>query len=164
MPKPLINGGGQEKGHRGGTENLAGIAGFGAAAREALAGLPAIDAVRAAPRRDRGHRENAGAGRGNLWNRRAKACQHDILRYCGRQGRNRADRLRSRRCRAVGGLRLLVGQGRAEPCAEGHGLWRQSRRLARVDRRGDGRRGHRTVPRRAGGNRRPPGGDREQAA
>lgn len=32
MPKPLIVGGGQEKGHRAGTENLAGIAGFGAAA------------------------------------------------------------------------------------------------------------------------------------
>ncbi|MDQ0456085.1 cysteine desulfurase family protein [Rhizobium paknamense] len=31
MPEPLIRGGGQEKGHRGGTENLAGIAGFGAA-------------------------------------------------------------------------------------------------------------------------------------
>ena len=50
MPKPLINGGGQEKGHRGGTENLAGIVGFGAAAREALAGLQGIDAV--ARRRD----------------------------------------------------------------------------------------------------------------
>ncbi|TPN10593.1 cysteine desulfurase [Mesorhizobium sp. B2-1-3] len=46
MPKPLINGGGQEKGHRGGTENLPGIAGFGAAAREALIGLEAIDALR----------------------------------------------------------------------------------------------------------------------
>jgi len=46
MPKPLINGGGQEKGHRGGTENLAAISGFGAAAREALASLPAIDALR----------------------------------------------------------------------------------------------------------------------
>ncbi|CCV13315.1 cysteine desulfurase family protein [Mesorhizobium sp. STM 4661] len=45
MPKPLINGGGQEKGHRGGTENLAAIAGFGAAARQALAGLPGIAAV-----------------------------------------------------------------------------------------------------------------------
>lgn len=45
MPKPLINGGGQEKGHRGGTENLAGIVGFGTAAREALAGLQSIDAV-----------------------------------------------------------------------------------------------------------------------
>ncbi|MER9231830.1 cysteine desulfurase [Mesorhizobium sp. M0622] len=46
MPKPLVSGGGQEKGHRGGTENLAAIAGFGAAAREALAGLETIDAVR----------------------------------------------------------------------------------------------------------------------
>ncbi|MGX5800074.1 cysteine desulfurase family protein [Bradyrhizobium sp. Arg314] len=39
MPRPLINGGGQEKGHRAGTENVAGIAGFGAAARAALTGL-----------------------------------------------------------------------------------------------------------------------------
>ncbi len=50
MPVPLISGGGQEKGHRAGTENLAAIAGFGIAAREALAGLAAMDAVRA--RRD----------------------------------------------------------------------------------------------------------------
>ncbi len=35
------HGGGQERGRRGGTENLPGIAGFGAAAREALAGLAA---------------------------------------------------------------------------------------------------------------------------
>ncbi|MGV1823176.1 cysteine desulfurase family protein [Agrobacterium vitis] len=32
MPEPLVRGGGQEKGHRGGTENLPAIAGFGAAA------------------------------------------------------------------------------------------------------------------------------------
>jgi cysteine desulfurase len=47
MPKPLITGGGQEKGHRAGTENLAAIAGFGAAAREALDGLARMEAVRA---------------------------------------------------------------------------------------------------------------------
>lgn len=47
MPMPLITGGGQEKGHRAGTENLAGIAGFGAAAKEALAGLSRMEAVRA---------------------------------------------------------------------------------------------------------------------
>ncbi|WP_271893808.1 cysteine desulfurase family protein [Candidatus Phyllobacterium onerii] len=35
MPKPIIRGGGQEKGHRGGTEALPLIAGFGAAARVA---------------------------------------------------------------------------------------------------------------------------------
>ncbi|TPL01261.1 MULTISPECIES: cysteine desulfurase family protein [unclassified Mesorhizobium] len=45
MPRPLINGGGQEKSHRAGTENVAGIAGFGAAARVALAGLDDVDAV-----------------------------------------------------------------------------------------------------------------------
>ena len=33
MPVPLVTGGGQERGHRAGTENLQGIAGFGAAAR-----------------------------------------------------------------------------------------------------------------------------------
>ena len=35
MPESLIRGGGQEHGHRAGTENVAAIAGFGAAAREA---------------------------------------------------------------------------------------------------------------------------------
>ncbi|MDP3895871.1 MAG: aminotransferase class V-fold PLP-dependent enzyme, partial [Mesorhizobium sp.] len=39
MPRALISGGGQERGHRAGTENVAAIAGFGAAAREAAAGL-----------------------------------------------------------------------------------------------------------------------------
>jgi cysteine desulfurase len=38
------HGGGQERGRRGGTENLPGIAGFGAAARQALAGLEAYQA------------------------------------------------------------------------------------------------------------------------
>ncbi|MGE7370955.1 cysteine desulfurase family protein [Neorhizobium sp. NPDC001467] len=36
MPKPLIRGGGQEKGHRSGTENFFAIVGFGAAAQIAL--------------------------------------------------------------------------------------------------------------------------------
>ncbi|WP_288429615.1 cysteine desulfurase family protein [uncultured Agrobacterium sp.] len=35
MPKPLIHGGGQEKGHRSGTENTLAILGFGVAATEA---------------------------------------------------------------------------------------------------------------------------------
>ncbi len=39
MPKPLIRGGGQEKGHRSGTENFFAIVGFGAAAEIALAEL-----------------------------------------------------------------------------------------------------------------------------
>lgn len=49
MPAPLVRGGGQERGHRAGTENLPGIAGFGAvalAAREGLAAIPAVAALR----------------------------------------------------------------------------------------------------------------------
>lgn len=51
MPVPLIVGGGQERGFRAGTENLPGIAGFGAAAGAASTALAAADAVR--QRRDR---------------------------------------------------------------------------------------------------------------
>ena len=49
MPKPLVTGGGQERGFRAGTENLAGIAGFGAAAkiaRENLAQAGELAAMR----------------------------------------------------------------------------------------------------------------------
>ena len=45
MPAPLIRGGGQEKGHRGGTENLIGIAGFGAAAEIAVHALDGVAAL-----------------------------------------------------------------------------------------------------------------------
>ncbi len=43
--EPLLRGGGQELGRRAGTENVAGIVGFGAAARAAMAALEA-DAIR----------------------------------------------------------------------------------------------------------------------
>ena len=43
--EPLLRGGGQELGHRAGTENVAGIAGFGAAATAALSALD-DDAIR----------------------------------------------------------------------------------------------------------------------
>ncbi len=43
--EPLLRGGGQERGHRAGTENVAGIAGFGAAAKAAMAALEK-DAIR----------------------------------------------------------------------------------------------------------------------
>lgn len=39
MPMPLLSGGGQERGHRAGTEAVANIAGFGAAAQAAAEGL-----------------------------------------------------------------------------------------------------------------------------
>ncbi|WP_292895811.1 MULTISPECIES: cysteine desulfurase family protein [unclassified Nitratireductor] len=51
MPRALIVGGGQEKGHRAGTENLAANAGFGAAAAEALGNLERVDLM--AEMRDR---------------------------------------------------------------------------------------------------------------
>jgi cysteine desulfurase len=52
LAAPLIRGGGQERGYRAGTENVAAIAGFGAAARAALAGREAA-AARMAELRDR---------------------------------------------------------------------------------------------------------------
>lgn len=45
MPAPLIRGGGQEKGHRAGTENVAAIAGFGAVAACVRTGLEARNAA-----------------------------------------------------------------------------------------------------------------------
>ncbi len=42
VEEPLIRGGGQERGWRGGTENVAGVAGLGLAAEEARAGLDAF--------------------------------------------------------------------------------------------------------------------------
>jgi cysteine desulfurase len=60
MPAPLITGGGQEKGHRGGTENLVGIAGFGAAAEAALAALDQVaDLAKLRDRMEAGLREAA---------------------------------------------------------------------------------------------------------
>jgi cysteine desulfurase len=50
--EPLLRGGGQELGRRAGTENVAGIAGFGAAAKAAMAAL-AEDAIRLETLRDR---------------------------------------------------------------------------------------------------------------
>jgi len=47
MPVPLVTGGGQEKGFRAGTENVAGIAGFGAVARVGRTAAGRVDAVRA---------------------------------------------------------------------------------------------------------------------
>ncbi|HWX07694.1 MAG TPA: cysteine desulfurase family protein, partial [Bradyrhizobium sp.] len=51
-PEPLLRGGGQERGHRAGTENVAGIAGFGAAVTAAMS-APQADAARLESLRNR---------------------------------------------------------------------------------------------------------------
>ena len=122
MPKPLVTGGGQEKGHRAGTENLAGIAGFGAAAKVAREALSHVVEICCDARPHRRDDPVACARRGDFRPRHGAACQHDILRYSGPEGRDGADRIRSRRRRALGRIGLLVRQGRPEPCAEGNGL------------------------------------------
>jgi cysteine desulfurase len=61
--EPWLRGGGQELGHRAGTENVAGIAGFGAAAKAAMAARES-DAIRLESLRnrlERGLRETTGA-------------------------------------------------------------------------------------------------------
>ena len=61
--EPLLRGGGQERGHRAGTENVAGIAGFGAAVTVAISALEA-DAARLKGlqnRLERGLRQTPGA-------------------------------------------------------------------------------------------------------
>jgi cysteine desulfurase len=60
--EPLLRGGGQERGHRAGTENVAGIAGFGAAVKAAVGALEG-DAIRLESLRNRlesGLRETRG--------------------------------------------------------------------------------------------------------
>lgn len=61
--EPLLRGGGQERGQRAGTENLAGIAGFGTAVKAALAVMeadrPRLEAMRG--RLEAGLRETPGA-------------------------------------------------------------------------------------------------------
>jgi cysteine desulfurase len=60
--EPWLRGGGQELGHRAGTENVAGIAGFGAAAKAAM-GVRESDAIRLESLRnrlERGLRETTG--------------------------------------------------------------------------------------------------------
>ena len=62
--EPLLRGGGQERGHRAGTENVAGIAGFGAAVKAALAAMeadrPRLEALRS--RLEAGLRQTPGGG------------------------------------------------------------------------------------------------------
>ena len=98
FPAPLIKGGGQERGARAGTENVAGIAAFGAAAAAALADLA---------RRSRAHGGAARPARGGpqvgfarprgVRGRGRTAPQHHAVRPQRHEGGDRGHCLRSRR-------------------------------------------------------------------
>jgi len=77
---PLIKGGGQERGARAGTENVACIVGFGAAAAEARLAL-AAESARMAALRDRleAGLEGAHAGRDRIRGASAAASQYDLF-------------------------------------------------------------------------------------
>ncbi len=119
---PLIKGGGQERGARAGTENVACIVGFGAAAAELRLAF-AAETARMAVLRDRleaGLKARMPAA--VVFGAQAHAAsQYDPVRGPRHQGRDRRDRARSRRDRGVLGGGLLVRQGPALPCPGRHG-------------------------------------------
>ena len=91
--EPLLRGGGQELGRRAGTENVAGIAGFGAAASAASVALEA-DALRLEGQRHRlenGLREIIGNHR--IFRRGAAVTQYHSVHGSGPQGRNCRNRV-----------------------------------------------------------------------
>ncbi len=131
--EPLIKGGGQERGARAGTENVAAIAGFGAAAAAARAGLEHERAHMGALR----DRLEAGLQGDlprcdHLRGRGRAAAQHHAVRGPRHEGRNRRHRLRSRRGRGLLRRGLLVGQGHALPCACRHGGFAAARARRRA--------------------------------
>ena len=117
---PQMKGGGQERGARAGTENVSGIAGFGAAAAAARDDL----ASGAAWMRVLRDRLEAGLKRGpvTIFRRsRPPVAQHHAVRSRRHQGGNCADQPRPRGLCGVFGVGVLVGQGRRLACAGGDG-------------------------------------------
>ena len=121
LADPLIRGGGQERGMRAGTENVAGIAGFGAAAASASLKREEEAARMLALRDLLEDGLRAVARRGDLRGRSRTAAEHDAVFARRHEGRDGGHRLRPRRGRAVVRRRLLVGQSAAIPCPCGHG-------------------------------------------
>ncbi len=111
---PLVRGGGQERNRRAGTENVAGIVGFGAAATLALDSL-AAEASRIAALRDRLEERLLGRRARAPQRRRASAAQHDEPLVRSHRGRVPADGPRSGGCRGLDGRRLRGGRRRALP-------------------------------------------------
>ena len=117
-----MKGGGQERGARAGTENVPGIAGFGAAAVAASRSWR-DEAARMTSLRDRLEvRAQGDCAAGGHFRRGCQpAAQYHPVCRPRREGGNRRDRAGSGGCRGVVGCGLLVGQGDAIPRAGRHG-------------------------------------------
>jgi cysteine sulfinate desulfinase/cysteine desulfurase-like protein len=114
-----MKGGGQERGQRAGTENVAAIAGFGAAAAAATR----TDTERVAAMRDR---LEQGLRRVTpdvqiFGDRETRLPNTTLFRGSRRQGGNRHNCLRSQRDSCVLWLGLLVREGPALGGSGGHG-------------------------------------------
>ena len=119
-----IRGGGQEMGRRSGTENVIGIAGFGAAAKAAARDLAdgVWDGV--AELRDLLEAAVADAAPEHYLCRagRATFAQHELHCHPRLEGRDAGDADGSCRIRDFGGLGLFVRQGQAQPGVAGDGI------------------------------------------
>jgi cysteine desulfurase len=109
-----LHGGGQERGVRAGTENVPGIAGFGAAA------LHAAPLSAQAPWR-RGRATGPRSRRGRTGGGRRAAGARPVLRRRGLPVGASSHAAGPRRGAGLGRLRLLVGQGEGQPRRRRHG-------------------------------------------
>ncbi len=119
--QPLIPGGGQERGWRGGTPALPAIAGFAAAASAG------DGATRLGPIRD--SIEDAAICQGAVVCSAGarRLANTDLPRFAGRAGRCAGDGARPGRDRGQRRGRVQLRQGDRQPCARGDGPWRAGR-------------------------------------
>ena len=121
-PEPLLRGGGQERGHRAGTENVAGIAGFGAAVKAAMAAC-GDDAIQARnPAKPARNGLTADPWGHRLLRRGAAVAEYHAVHGSRPQGGDRGDRVRPGGYRGILRFCLFFGQGSAVACAASHGI------------------------------------------
>ena len=144
MPAPLIRGGGQERGHRSGTENLMSIVGFGAAAWAAAEGMDRrnLDIALLRDRLESGMRQRAsdviihGAEVGRVANT-------SFFTLPGLKSETGQIAFDLEGIALSAGGRLFVRTGRGEPCSVGDGTGPETRGAPAVDRPFDHRSRHR---------------------